>query len=77
MLSEKKRRYFYETQLGKSKSVLFEQKSDNGLIYGFTENYVKVQTTFSEELINQIVPTKLKEIADTGHVKVSSLLTVG
>ena len=70
MLSDKKKRYFYETQLSKSKKILFEQKNDNGLIYGFSENYVKVQTDYKDELVNAIVPVALKEIAETGNVTI-------
>ena len=70
MLSEKKKRYFYESQLNKVKSVLFEQKNDKGAMTGFTENYVKVETTYSQSLINQISTIKLGEIAETGNVTV-------
>ena len=43
-LSVKKRRAFYESQIGKELTVLLEGENKNGLMYGFTENYVKVQT---------------------------------
>ena len=45
-LSVKKRRAFYESQIGKELTVLLEGENKNGLMYGFTENYVKVQTAY-------------------------------
>ena len=63
-LSVKKRRVFYESQIGKEKTVLFEIENKNGFMYGFTENYVKVKTKFDSSLVNtlkQIVLTKIDE----------------
>ncbi|MEX1003161.1 MAG: tRNA (N(6)-L-threonylcarbamoyladenosine(37)-C(2))-methylthiotransferase MtaB [Crocinitomicaceae bacterium] len=73
ILSEKKRRLFYETQLGKQKDVLFESEEHDGMLHGFTENYVKVKTTYSPELINTIVRVNLEEIDRDGLVKVKLL----
>jgi len=70
ILSNKKRRAFYETQLGKTKSVLFEGEENEGTMYGFTENYVKVKTAFNAELVNQIKQVKLLEIDRDGVVKI-------
>lgn len=70
ILSDKKRRAFYETQLGKTKSVLFEGEENEGTMYGFTENYVKVKTPFNAELVNKIQDVKLIEIDRDGVVKI-------
>ena len=43
-LSAKKRRIFYETQVGKTRRVLFENENKEGFIHGFTDNYIKVKT---------------------------------
>lgn len=59
ILSEKKKRHFYEQQKGKEFNVLFEQDNQNGMISGFTENYIRVKTEFDETLINQLVKIKL------------------
>jgi threonylcarbamoyladenosine tRNA methylthiotransferase MtaB len=67
-LSVKKRRAFYESQLGNKLSVLFEGENKDGFMYGFTENYVKVKTPFQEQLINTIHNIKLKEIDEDGAV---------
>ena len=68
-LSEKKRRAFYESQLGNSLSVLFEGENKHGYIYGFTENYVKVKAPWNPSLINTIHKVNLTEIDEDGLVK--------
>jgi threonylcarbamoyladenosine tRNA methylthiotransferase MtaB len=70
ILSNKKRRAFYETQLGKTKLVLWEGEENEGTMYGFTENYVKVKTPFNAKLVNQIKTVKLLEIDRDGVVKI-------
>ncbi len=69
-LSEKKRLKFYKQHLNTFKNVLFESKNDGGKMYGFTENYIKVETPFNKQLINQIVKVKLNKINDDGNVEV-------
>ena len=61
-LSEKKKNVFLKNNIGKIKNVLFESDNDNGIMYGFTENYIKVKTPFDKELINQIKKVKLLKI---------------
>ena len=68
-LSVKKRRAFYESQLGKSLTVLFESENKQGYIYGFTENYVKVKTTWNPELVNTLHQVKLTRIDNEGIVR--------
>lgn len=68
ILSEKKKRYFYETQLGKLKNVLFEQDVEDGLMYGFTENYVRVSTPYDPLWINEVKTMKLKAFNEKGLV---------
>ncbi|MDP4933517.1 MAG: tRNA (N(6)-L-threonylcarbamoyladenosine(37)-C(2))-methylthiotransferase MtaB, partial [Salibacteraceae bacterium] len=50
-LSLKKKRAFYETQVGSTHPVLWEAADNEGMIHGFTENYVKVQKPFDEKSI--------------------------
>ena len=69
LLSDRKKLAFYQTQIGKNKNVLFEQEENEGLLYGFTENYVKVKTAFDARLINQIVGVQLTEIDRDGLMK--------
>ena len=68
-LSVKKRRAFYESQLGNRKTVLFEGENKEGYIHGFTENYVKVKTPWDPALVNTLHEIQLKEIAEDGLVK--------
>jgi threonylcarbamoyladenosine tRNA methylthiotransferase MtaB len=64
ILSEKKRRHFYEQQLNKTLSVLWEAENDNSVMYGFTENYVRVKTTYDPMLVNEITDVLLCAIDD-------------
>mgnify|MGYP002795093743 CR=1 FL=1 len=68
-LSVKKRRAFYESQLGKSLTVLFESENKEGFIHGFTENYVKVKTPWNPELVNTLHNITLTEINEDGIVR--------
>jgi threonylcarbamoyladenosine tRNA methylthiotransferase MtaB len=69
LLSDRKKQAFYQTQIGKTKKVLFEQEENEGFLYGFTENYVKVKTPFAPELINQIIEIEITEIDRDGLAK--------
>ena len=70
ILSEKKRRQFYESQLGTTRTVLFEDDVENGLMYGFTENYVRVSARYDPLLINETKRVMLKSIDPNGVVEV-------
>jgi threonylcarbamoyladenosine tRNA methylthiotransferase MtaB len=62
ILSEKKKRYFYEQNLGKTYKVLWEAENDDSTMYGFTENYIKVKTTYDPMLVNEITEITLTQI---------------
>ena len=68
-LSVKKRRAFYESQLGNTLTVLFESENKEGYIHGFTENYVKVKTPWNPDLVNTLHTIKLTEIDSDGLVR--------
>jgi len=68
-LSVKKRRAFYESQLGATLSVLFEGENKKGYIHGFTENYVKVKAPWNPALINTLQTVKLSSIDEDGLVR--------
>jgi threonylcarbamoyladenosine tRNA methylthiotransferase MtaB len=70
-LSVKKRRAFYESQLGTTRTVLFEHENKKGYIQGFTENYVKVKFPWNPHLANQLVKVQLEDIDEDGLVRVS------
>lgn len=68
-LSVKKRRAFYESQLGTTHTVLFEGENKLGYIHGFTENYVKVKAPWNPELVNTLHEVTLTEIDTDGLVR--------
>ena len=68
-LSAKKRRAFYESQLGSIQNVLFEGENKEGYIHGFTRNYVKVKAPWNPNLVNTIHEVELKEIDQDGLVR--------
>ena len=70
ILSEKKKMAFYQTQIGKTLPVLWEHENKSGLMYGFTENYVRVQKPFEENSVNQIEFLKLNKVENDGTVSV-------
>lgn len=70
ILSEKKRQAFYQTQLGSTQKVLWEHDNKEGKMFGFTENYVKVQTDFDASLVNQTQYVELVRINHNGNVEI-------
>ena len=72
-LSVKKRRAFYESQIGTERTVLFEAENKEGYIHGFTENYIKVKTPWNPELVNTLQKVKLTKISDDGLVDIEFL----
>jgi len=69
-LSAKKRRAFYESQINTQHTVLFEGENKLGYIHGFTENYVKVKTTWDPSLVNTLHLVVLNEIDSDGLVRI-------
>ncbi len=76
ILSEKKRRHFYEQQLGKTYDVLFEADNKNGMMHGFTTNYVKVKTVYDSTLINTTIASKLIKIDTDGDLLIEQAALV-
>jgi threonylcarbamoyladenosine tRNA methylthiotransferase MtaB len=68
-LSAKKRRAFYESQLGNTSTVLFEGENKEGYIHGFTENYVKVKAPWDPTLVNTLHQIELTSIDEDGMVR--------
>jgi threonylcarbamoyladenosine tRNA methylthiotransferase MtaB len=73
ILSEKKKRFFYESQLGSTQSVLWEAENNANCLFGFTENYVKVKTTYDPMLINEITKVELQSIDEEMIVETKQL----
>ena len=70
ILSEKKKMAFYQTQIGKTLPVLWEHEEKDGIMFGFTENYVRVQKPYDQNSVNQIENLKLNKIESDGTVSV-------
>jgi threonylcarbamoyladenosine tRNA methylthiotransferase MtaB len=68
-LSVKKRRAFYESQIGTNRTVLFETDNKEGYIHGFTENYVRVKTPWNPALANTLQEINLTKIDEDGSVR--------
>jgi len=68
ILSEKKRRAFYEQHIGENRPVLFETEDRDGEMHGFTDNYIKVTMPFEQALTNTIQEVELTEVNSDGKV---------
>ncbi len=75
-LSAKKRHAFYESQLQKTKTILFEAENKEGYIEGFTENYVKVRMPWDPALQNQTKSAALAEIDNGGMMRITNSVLV-
>ncbi|TSJ37274.1 tRNA (N(6)-L-threonylcarbamoyladenosine(37)-C(2))-methylthiotransferase MtaB [Mucilaginibacter corticis] len=71
ILSDKKRRAFYQTQLGRAEEVLFEGDIKEGFMHGFTRNYVKVKTKFDPVLVNELKAVRLANVSADGDVEIT------
>jgi threonylcarbamoyladenosine tRNA methylthiotransferase MtaB len=69
-LSDKKRRIFYESQIGQDKTVLYEAENKRGYIYGYTENYLRVRAPWNPKLANKLKPVTINEIDQDGYIRV-------
>lgn len=69
ILSDKKKRAFYEENINSIRTVLFEHEEDHGIMYGFTENYVKVKMPYDATLVNTFNKVQLTEIDRDGIMK--------
>ena len=76
ILSAKKKRAFYESNLGNTAIVLFENEENNGVMHGFTQNYVKVKTPYNPDLANTFCKIKMEEIDRDGVMKCTLITEV-
>lgn len=79
LLSDRKKRQFYTENIGTERTVLFEHEEDEGIMYGFTENYVKVKIPYQQELTNTFQKIRLTEIDRDGIMKceiIENLVTI-
>ncbi|MCF6366778.1 MAG: tRNA (N(6)-L-threonylcarbamoyladenosine(37)-C(2))-methylthiotransferase MtaB [Bacteroidales bacterium] len=68
-LSDYKHKAFYKQFVGTEHKVLFEGAKHKNSMYGFTENYIKVEHTFNEIFVNQILNFKIEKINENGNAE--------
>jgi len=73
ILSDKKRRQFYEKNLTEETEVLFENDIEDGKMHGFTSNYIRVSARYDPLLINEIKRVKLVSIDENGLVQIEEI----
>ncbi|NIJ54255.1 tRNA (N(6)-L-threonylcarbamoyladenosine(37)-C(2))-methylthiotransferase MtaB [Dyadobacter arcticus] len=73
ILSEKKKRFFYEQQIGKTATVLFEDEVQEGQMLGFTENYIRVAVKYDPMLINETKEIRYDHLNGSGFMEVTEL----
>lgn len=71
ILSDKKRRAFYESQMGTEAEVLFEDDLKDGHMHGFTKNYVKVKAKYDPVMVNELKNVRLLHMDANGEVEVA------
>lgn len=76
ILSEKKRRAFYETQIGKTEEVLFEGDLKEGYMHGFSRNYVKVKAKYDPLLVNELKTVKFESILPEGDMNAEEVAEI-
>ena len=69
-LANTKQLLFYKKNLGKDEKVLFEAYKKDGVIFGYTKNYIKVETLYNKDLIGKVREVNLESITESGNVKV-------
>lgn len=75
ILSNKKKRAFYQAQLGSERQVLFEAGDGGQEMFGFTENYVRVEHPFNASLINTVQTVQLTGFTPDGNVQIALPVT--
>ena len=69
ILSEKKRRNFYNNNLSLTKEIIIENGKDQKYLYGYTDNYVRVKVKRDNKIIGKIKKVYLKSIDDKMNVE--------
>jgi len=67
-LAEKKRMDFYRQNIGATRPVLFESHQKKNKMFGFTDNYIKIELPYSHELTEKIKEVRLKGVNENGNV---------
>jgi threonylcarbamoyladenosine tRNA methylthiotransferase MtaB len=73
ILSDKKRRVFYDQNINREDEVLFEEDIENGMMFGFTRNYVRVTAKYDPLLVNETKYVRMTSITPEGHVEIEDV----
>jgi len=73
ILSDKKRRAFYEQNIGSETTVLYENDIEAGMMHGFTENYIRVSAPYDPILINELQAVRLTQINSKGLMEIEEV----
>lgn len=71
ILSAKKKRYFYETQVGREMEVLWEEEKQGENMQGFSENYIRFEAPYDATRVNTVETLCFDQINETGLAKAS------
>lgn len=75
-ISDRKLHAFYEAHIGQEAIVLFEHTKKDGMMHGFTENYIKVETPYDASLVNETRTVVLGDWnEDRSALKVNRILS--
>jgi len=69
-LSNKKKCFFYEQNIGKEYDVLFESQQSKGWMFGFTSNYIKVESKYNKQLVNSTSKVRLTQLLPSGNMEI-------
>jgi threonylcarbamoyladenosine tRNA methylthiotransferase MtaB len=67
-LSNRMHKRFMEQYLGKEAHVLWESTFKDGKMFGFTENYIRVEAPHDKKHVNRITPVLLTGISEDGNM---------
>ena len=71
ILSAKKKRYFYETQVGREMEVLWEEEKQGESMQGFSENYIRFEAPYDATRVNTVETLCFDQINEAGLAKAS------
>ena len=67
LLSEKKRNLFYRSHIGSQRRVLWEAKEKDGMMQGYTENYIRLHRRYEAQMINQLEQVRVGPADEKGR----------
>ncbi len=68
-LAEMKKETFYRQHLGEKREALFENHNQDGKIFGYTDNYIRIEKNYNAGWAGEIKKVILKQINNQGNVE--------